>query len=130
MKQSPLNAIQLLWVNLIMDSLAALALATGKPTEELLKRKPQDKNDYLVSRRMVKHIMFNSIWQSIILLAIALAGESFIPESNIARRHDHPTVNLIYAGRNKDWVWAEGGETELYSKWIKGNTPYPNDLVD
>jgi Ca2+ transporting ATPase len=115
MKQSPLNAIQLLWVNLIMDSLAALALATGKPTSELLKRKPQDKNDYLVSRRMVKHIMFNSIWQSIILLAIALAGESFIPESNIARRHDRPMDNLIYPGRNKDWVWAEGGEVPLYS---------------
>lgn len=62
MKQSPLNAIQLLWVNLIMDSLAALALATGTPTPALLKRKPQDKNDYLVSRKMVKHIMYNSIW--------------------------------------------------------------------
>jgi len=62
MKQSPLNAIQLLWVNLIMDSLAALALATGSPTPALLKRKPQDKNDYLVSRKMVKHIMYNSIW--------------------------------------------------------------------
>jgi len=62
MKQSPLNAIQLLWVNLIMDSLAALALATGAPTPELLDRKPQDKNDYLVSRKMIKHIMWNSIW--------------------------------------------------------------------
>lgn len=36
MKQSPVNAIQLLWVNLIMDSLAAMALATGAPGEELL----------------------------------------------------------------------------------------------
>jgi len=97
-----------------MDSLAALALATGKPTAELLKRKPQDKNDYLVSRKMVKHIMFNSIWQSIILLAIALAGESFIPESNIARRHDRPLDNLIYPGRDKDWVWAEVAEKPLY----------------
>lgn len=62
MKQSPLNAIQLLWVNLIMDSLAALALATENPKPELLKRKPQNRDDYLVSRRMTKHIMYQSIY--------------------------------------------------------------------
>jgi len=62
MKQSPVNAIQLLWVNLIMDSLAAMALATGSPGEELLKREPQNRDDYLVSRRMVKHIQYGSIW--------------------------------------------------------------------
>merc|ERR1711935_497428 len=62
MKQSPLNAVQLLWVNLIMDSLAALALATGAPGEELLKREPQNRDDYLVSRRMVKPIQYGSIW--------------------------------------------------------------------
>lgn len=39
-KQTPLQAIQLLWVNLIMDSLAALALATEMPTEALLLRPP------------------------------------------------------------------------------------------
>ena len=40
LKESPLNPIQMLWVNLIMDTLAALALATEPPTDELLKRKP------------------------------------------------------------------------------------------
>jgi Ca2+ transporting ATPase len=39
-KASPLQAIQLLWVNLIMDSLASLALATELPKESLLLRKP------------------------------------------------------------------------------------------
>ena len=38
--ESPLAAIQLLWVNLIMDSLGALALATGTPSPELLNRPP------------------------------------------------------------------------------------------
>uniref|UniRef100_A0AC34R9N1 Cation-transporting P-type ATPase C-terminal domain-containing protein n=1 Tax=Panagrolaimus sp. JU765 TaxID=591449 RepID=A0AC34R9N1_9BILA len=37
---SPLRAVQMLWVNLIMDTLASLALATEMPTEDLLKRKP------------------------------------------------------------------------------------------
>jgi P-type Ca2+ transporter type 2B len=38
--ESPLSAVQMLWVNMIMDSLASLALATEQPTEELLDRMP------------------------------------------------------------------------------------------
>ena len=38
--ESPLKPVQLLWVNLIMDTMAALALATDEPTFELLDRKP------------------------------------------------------------------------------------------
>jgi P-type Ca2+ transporter type 2B len=56
-KESPLQAIQLLWVNLIMDSLASLALATELPKKELLLRMPQNREDYIVSRKMVKHIL-------------------------------------------------------------------------
>ena len=39
LKESPLNPIQMLWVNLIMDTMAALALATESPTEELLRHR-------------------------------------------------------------------------------------------
>lgn len=88
MKQSPLNAIQLLWVNLIMDSLAALALATENPRDELLQREPQNRNDYLVSRRMVKHIMYGSIWQSLILMFFAFWAEYLVVESNQFWRYD------------------------------------------
>jgi len=56
LKESPLEAIQLLWVNLIMDSLASLALATEPPKESLLNRPPYKKDDYIVTRKMVKHI--------------------------------------------------------------------------
>ena len=55
--ESPLAAIQLLWVNMIMDSLASLALATETPNTNLLKRPPYRKKEYLVSRRMMKHIL-------------------------------------------------------------------------
>ena len=41
---SPLGAIQMLWVNLVMDSFASLALATEPPVEELLNRPPVGKN--------------------------------------------------------------------------------------
>ena len=44
LRESPLNPIQMLWVNLIMDTLASLALATEPPTDELLQRKPVHRN--------------------------------------------------------------------------------------
>ena len=47
--QSPLTAIQLLWVNLIMDSLASLALATDTPTIHQLERPPVKKEEYIVT---------------------------------------------------------------------------------
>ena len=74
-KASPLQAIQLLWVNLIMDSLASLALATELPKESLLLRKPQNREDYIVSRKMTKHILGQAIWQCIVLFVFLFAGE-------------------------------------------------------
>jgi magnesium-transporting ATPase (P-type) len=49
LKDSPLNAVQMLWVNLIMDTLGALALATEHPSEEILKRAPYKKNNNIVT---------------------------------------------------------------------------------
>ena len=50
LRQAVLTVVQLLWVNLIMDTLAALALATEPPRQELLNRKPYKKNDFIISR--------------------------------------------------------------------------------
>ncbi|KAI9136406.1 hypothetical protein BKA69DRAFT_1129130 [Paraphysoderma sedebokerense] len=61
--ESVIKAVQLLWVNLIMDSLAALALATDPPTMELLNRKPHKKSDPLVNYDMMKMIFGQSIFQ-------------------------------------------------------------------
>jgi Ca2+-transporting ATPase len=47
----------MLWINLIMDSLAALALATEPPREALLKLKPVKKTDYIIAPLMIKHII-------------------------------------------------------------------------
>lgn len=51
----------MLWINLIMDTLAALALATEPPRETLLKMKPVKKNDYIITPLMIKHITGQSI---------------------------------------------------------------------
>ena len=49
-KQEMLIPVQMLWINLIMDSLASLALATEPPTPELLNRPPHSRKDYIVSK--------------------------------------------------------------------------------
>jgi len=63
-----------------MDSLASLALATETPKDELLKRPPYRKAEYIVSRKMIKHIGGMSIFQTIILFAIIFFGYNFFPE--------------------------------------------------
>lgn len=80
MWESPLQAIQLLWVNLIMDSLASLALATEEPKEDLLERPPYRKKEYIISQKMIKHILGMSIFQSIILFVFVFGAPAFVPE--------------------------------------------------
>jgi Ca2+ transporting ATPase len=75
-EQSPLSAVQMLWVNLIMDSFASLALATEEPTQALLERKPYPKTQPLVSKKMTKHILGQSVFQLIILIVITFMGDS------------------------------------------------------
>jgi len=55
-----LTALQMLWVNLIMDTLASLALATEAPTLDLLTRPPHSRNEYIVTKKMAKHILGQS----------------------------------------------------------------------
>lgn len=81
--ESPLTPIQMLWVNLVMDSLGSLALATESPNEELLNRQPYPKDDYILSKTMTKHVVGQAIYQIIVLFVILFAGEKFIPEDNI-----------------------------------------------
>jgi calcium-translocating P-type ATPase len=67
---SPLKAVQMLWVNLIMDTLASLALATELPTEELLLRKPYGRTASLISPIMLQNIVLHSTYQCAVVLAI------------------------------------------------------------
>jgi Ca2+-transporting ATPase len=69
-EESVLTAVQLLWVNLIMDTLAALALATDPPTPSILNRKPEPKSAPLISMTMWKMIIGESIYQLTITLLI------------------------------------------------------------
>ena len=55
--ESPLTVTQMLWVNLIMDTFAALALASLPPDERVMRDKPRHLNDNIVTRAMAKGII-------------------------------------------------------------------------
>ncbi|KAH0173786.1 calcium-translocating P-type ATPase, partial [Aureobasidium melanogenum] len=65
-ESSVLTAVQLLWVNLIMDTFAALALATDPPTRTIIDRKPAPKSAPLITVNMWKMIIGQAIYQLII----------------------------------------------------------------
>ena len=69
-----------MWINLIMDILAAIALASDAPTSDLLDRPPQSKSKGLVSTKMRRHIIGMSIYQIALLIVFIFAGEHLILE--------------------------------------------------
>lgn len=69
-----MSAVQLLWVNLIMDTLAALALATDPPTMDLLDRQPEPRTAPLISFTMWKMILGQAILQLVITFVLEYAG--------------------------------------------------------
>ncbi|PWY98228.1 calcium-translocating P-type ATPase [Testicularia cyperi] len=76
--ESALKAVQLLWINLIMDTLAALALATDPATPELLDRKPDRRTAPLISTDMWKMIVGQSIYQFTVILVLDFAGKRLL----------------------------------------------------
>uniref|UniRef100_A0A1I8P3E0 Calcium-transporting ATPase n=1 Tax=Stomoxys calcitrans TaxID=35570 RepID=A0A1I8P3E0_STOCA len=74
-QDSPLKAVQMLWVNLIMDTLASLALATELPTPDLLLRKPYGRTKPLISPTMMKNILGQAFYQLIIIFGLLFAGD-------------------------------------------------------
>lgn len=75
LNDAPLNAIQMLWVNLIMDSFASLALATESPKESLLNRKPYPKTDNIITPYMMVNVTTQAIYQIIVLTIIIFYGD-------------------------------------------------------
>jgi len=96
--ESPLRAVQMLWVNLIMDTLASLALATEPPTEDLLDRKPYGRTKPLISRTMMKNIIGHAIYQLTVIFVLLFAGpqlfdmDTGITNSSVYKPTQHFTM--------------------------------------
>jgi Ca2+-transporting ATPase len=75
---APLTAVQLLWVNMIMDTLGALALATEPPNEGLMKRQPIGRTASFITRAMWRNIIGQSIYQLIVLGILNFCGKQIL----------------------------------------------------
>ncbi|XP_075705487.1 plasma membrane calcium-transporting ATPase 2-like isoform X1 [Rhinoderma darwinii] len=83
----------MLWVNLIMDTFASLALATEPPTESLLLRKPYGRNKPLISQTMTKNILGHAVYQLTLIFTLLFVGEQIfnIDSGRNAPLHSPPS---------------------------------------
>ncbi|KAL0910603.1 hypothetical protein M5K25_021602 [Dendrobium thyrsiflorum] len=91
----PLNAVELLWVNLIMDTLGALALATEPPTDHLMKRHPVGRREPLVTNIMWRNLIVQALYQVTILLILNFGGRSLLGLSDETREHADKMKNTF-----------------------------------
>ncbi|KAF9592479.1 hypothetical protein IFM89_015050 [Coptis chinensis] len=75
---APLTAVQLLWVNMIMDTLGALALATEPPNDKLMQRPPVGRGVSFITRIMWRNIIGQSIYQLVVLGVLKFDGKHLL----------------------------------------------------
>ncbi|KAI3732986.1 hypothetical protein L1987_64200 [Smallanthus sonchifolius] len=75
---APLTAVQLLWVNLIMDTLGALALATEPPNDGLMNRPPVKRTESFITKTMWRNVIGQSVYQMAVLFVLNFAGKSIL----------------------------------------------------
>lgn len=92
----PLNSVQLLWVNLIMDTLGALALATEPPTDDLMHRSPVGRREPLITNIMWRNLLVQALYQVTILLVLNFSGLSILQLKDDAdREHAFQVKNTL-----------------------------------
>ena len=87
-----MTAVQMLWVNLIMDTLGALALATEPPTDKLMKRPPIGRNVNFITAIMWRNIIGQSIYQIVVLLLLKFRGKELL---NLSGPDSTRVVNTV-----------------------------------
>ena len=103
---SPLTAVQMLWVNLVMDTLGALALGTEAPTRELLNRKPYKRSAPLLSRPMIRNIAGQSAFQLSLLLILLFSGSQMfnVPFGTVCKK-------FVVSDHSGGKAWEHGGQS-------------------
>ncbi|KAI0429324.1 hypothetical protein F5Y09DRAFT_261091 [Xylaria sp. FL1042] len=107
---SVLTAVQLLWVNLIMDTLAALALATDPPQDSVIDRKPEPRNAGIVSITMWKMIIGQTIYQLVVTFVLYYGAYAI----GIAERED-PTK--VVSTRRDTLVFNTFVWMQIFNQW-------------
>ena len=79
---NPLSVIQILWVNLVMDTLAALAFGGEPALSRFMHEKPKRRTEQIISRNMMSQIITGAGWTFILSLALLVLG-SFDADPNV-----------------------------------------------
>lgn len=104
-EKSVLTAVQLLWVNLIMDTLAALALATDKPDPMIMDRTPLGRSAPLISVSTWKMILIQSALQLTVTFFLTFNGHVFFfPGNDSLSGHEQQQVNACIFNT---FVWLQ-----------------------
>lgn len=77
-ERSVLTAVQLMWINLFQDTMAALALATDPPTPTILDKKPDPRSAPLITIPMWKMIFGQSAYQEVVTLILHFGGATIL----------------------------------------------------
>merc|ERR1711988_1920147 len=104
-ERPPIKAVQMLWVNLIMDSLASVALSFEPPTPDQMNRPPVNRSTSIISQRMWCNMLGHSLYQCVVMITMMQ-----VPALCFSEKDDDPD--------NKGWdgiKWEEENEG-YYSK--------------
>ena len=122
--ETPLTSIQMLWVNLIMDSLGSLALATEPPYDTLLNRYPTKRNESIINGTMWKHILIQSLFELVLLVFIYIYGPTFIKEDKIEILNSHYELFSCFGSLPGDVDYLDRYDNILDGRensWSKNN---------
>ena len=104
---SPLAAIQLLWVNLLMDSLASLALASEPPVEELLQKPPVNRTDSMITKHMWANMLGQASYQITVVMILLFAGPDLLNVEEGHRVEDRDENSVHYTIIFNAFVWMQ-----------------------
>lgn len=126
---SPLAAIQLLWVNLLMDSLASLALASEPPRDELLTKPPVNRSQSMITKRMMANMLGQASYQVIVVMVLLFDSPKWFGyvEGHCEEKKDCPnlgdpkTNSVHYTLIFNTFVWMQLFN-EINCRMLKGET--------
>ena len=104
--KSPLAAIQLLWVNLLMDALASLALASEPPTNKLLKRDPVNRSKNIITNRMWGNMLGQAAYQLAVIMSLLFAGPGFFgfpPGDQVEKEEQKNSIHYTFIFNTFVW---------------------------
>jgi len=95
LQDAPFTAVQMLWVNIIMDTFAALALATEPPTDELFERQPYNRQESIINTVMWRNILGQAVYQIFVVMMLLLLGRKMFDYDFEADTPFYPTDDYL-----------------------------------